>query len=462
MMTDIRVSGYICEPNEIEVGAAGSHGVAKLRFQFDDAWDGLSRRVTWMTKSGKIGTLLGLDDCVEVPPEALETAGRRWFSVDGTAEGKQLITARCVYRVRETVPPGGENSAPPTPDEMEQMSILLNEVKDEVVAAADRVETATLNAPKIVNGTWWVYDAARSAYVDTGVQVRGDDGVSPTVSVTTITGGKRVTITDASGEHVFDIMDGEDGNDGDDGVSPGVSITPIIGGHRITITDATGAHSFDVMNGEDGAAGAGTGDMLASVYDPQGKRTDVFQYVDNALENLDLDVTADEVTFSDGETFQQKYDSGELRGEGVPGDDGVGIQSVQQTTTSSADGGENVVTVTLTNGQKSTFKFKNGSKGSPGATPTKGTDYFTAAEIAQIVADAVAQVIASGELADANHSHSASEVGARSSSWTPSQTQVTVSAATDYTTNRVRGIALAQDNPISVPNGCLCGVYTIS
>lgn len=169
------------------------------------------------------------------------------------------------------------------------------------------------------------------------------------------------------------------------------------------------------------------------------------------------DYSADMIAFSDGETFQQKYDSGELKG-----DEGVGIQSVQQTTTSSADGGENVVTVTLTNGQKSTFKFKNGSRGSPGATPTKGKDYFTSEEVVQIVADAVAQVIASGELADANHSHSASEVGARSSSWTPSQTQVTVSDATDYTTNRVRGIALAQDNPISVQNGCLCGVYTIS
>ena len=58
--------------------------------------------------------------------------------------------------------------------------------------------------------------------------------------------------------------------------------------------------------------------------------------------------------------------------------------------------------------------------------------------------------------------YTAAEVGARSSSWVPSQTQVSVSAATDYTTVRVRGIALAQDNAISVPNGCLCGVYTVS
>lgn len=48
------------------------------------------------------------------------------------------------------------------------------------------------------------------------------------------------------------------------------------------------------------------------------------------------------------------------------GDDGVGIESIVQTTTSNEDGGENVITITLTNGNKSTFKVKNGSKGGKG------------------------------------------------------------------------------------------------
>ena len=39
-------------------------------------------------------------------------------------------------------------------------------------------------------------------------RVRGQDGVSPSVTVTEITGGHRVTITDASGTQTFDIMDG--------------------------------------------------------------------------------------------------------------------------------------------------------------------------------------------------------------------------------------------------------------
>ncbi|MGN0995191.1 MAG: hypothetical protein ACI4PD_08680, partial [Butyricicoccus sp.] len=43
------------------------------------------------------------------------------------------------------------------------------------------------------------------------------------------------------------------------------------------------------------------------------------------------------------------------------------------------------------------------------------------------------------------------------------QTGVQVSAATDYTTVRVRGICLAQDSaPGDLPNGCIAGVYTVS
>lgn len=75
---------------------------------------------------------------------------------------------------------------------------------------------------------------------------------------------------------------------------------------------------------------------------------------------------------------------------------GVGIQSVEQTTTSAEDGGTNVVTVTKTDGTTSTFSIKNGSKGSTGQagadghTPIKGTDYWTEADKQAIVDDVLA------------------------------------------------------------------------
>lgn len=80
------------------------------------------------------------------------------------------------------------------------------------------------------------------------------EGFSPTVEVTEIPGGHEVTITDGTGAHVFDVMDGVDG---EDGVSPAVVITSITGGHRVVITDEDhpSGQSFDVMDGVDGTNG---------------------------------------------------------------------------------------------------------------------------------------------------------------------------------------------------------------
>lgn len=86
--------------------------------------------------------------------------------------------------------------------------------------------------------------------------------------------------------------------------------------------------------------------------------------------------------------------SANLKGEaGDNGADGIGISSVTQTTTSTADDGNNIITVTLSNGNKSTFTVQNGSKGSKGDTgeagaagysPVRGTDYWTDADKAEI------------------------------------------------------------------------------
>lgn len=85
----------------------------------------------------------------------------------------------------------------------------------------------------------------------------GKDGYSPKVTVEAITGGHRVTITDATGTQSFDVMDGSggSGSGGADGYSPTVSVTTISGGHRVSITDVNGTKTFDVLDGADGAQG---------------------------------------------------------------------------------------------------------------------------------------------------------------------------------------------------------------
>ena len=85
---------------------------------------------------------------------------------------------------------------------------------------------------------------------------------------------------------------GETGKTGPQGLqgNPGADAPTITG---ITIRQSDYHLIVTLSNGTSydagycrGQAGAGTGDMLASVYDPQGKRTDVFEYVDDEIAKI--------------------------------------------------------------------------------------------------------------------------------------------------------------------------------
>ena len=89
------------------------------------------------------------------------------------------------------------------------------------------------------------------------------------------------------------------------------------------------------------------------------------------------------ITYTDGDssTFEVTNGingtNGQNGQDGADGADGVSITSVVQTTTSHESGGENIITVTLSNGAKSTFSVYNGEEGEvelievSGATPTQ-------------------------------------------------------------------------------------------
>lgn len=99
---------------------------------------------------------------------------------------------------------------------------------------------------------------------------------------------------------------------------------------------------------------------------------------------------------------------------GGDGEPGVGVAGIEQTITSTEDNGDNVITVTMTDGSTSDFVIKNGSKGATGDkgeqgiqgekgepgdkgdkgdkgdtgaagySPVRGTDYWTADDKAEI------------------------------------------------------------------------------
>ena len=78
-------------------------------------------------------------------------------------------------------------------------------------------------------------------------------GEPATAEITDVGGHKNIAIGIPAGAPG---TAGKDGKDGEDGVSPTIDVSAISGGHRVTITDAEGTESFDVLDGEDGAPGA--------------------------------------------------------------------------------------------------------------------------------------------------------------------------------------------------------------
>lgn len=66
-----------------------------------------------------------------------------------------------------------------------------------------------------------------------------------------VNGNLVLTFTDGKTLNLGPVV----GSNGEDGYSPSTSITNIPGGHRVTITDADGDHAFDVMDGTTGPQG---------------------------------------------------------------------------------------------------------------------------------------------------------------------------------------------------------------
>ena len=135
------------------------------------------------------------------------------------------------------------------------------------------------------------------------------------------------------------------------------------GTNVITITMTNGVKKiFSVKNGSKGSTG-GTGATGAA-------GVGVKSVEQTTTSNADGGTNVITVTLTDGTkaTFNVKNGSkGSTGNTGPTGATGVGVQSIEQTTTATADGGNNVVTITLTDGTKKTFNVKNGSKGSTGA-----------------------------------------------------------------------------------------------
>lgn len=216
---------------------SGSVGM-RVGFSFSESWDGLAKIAVFRGAGQSVDVALTGSSC-ELPHEVLQSAGGHLkIGVYGIGDEGQKVTPT-VWADAGSIVEGAEPSeiepTPATESLVQQILEAAEEARDIAQSVRDDADAGEFDGQN------------------------GEDGVSPSLSSSAITGGHRVSMTDKDGTTTFDVMDGQDGQDGEDGqdgVSPIISSESITGGHRLTIVDAGGTTTVDVMDGEDGDPGA--------------------------------------------------------------------------------------------------------------------------------------------------------------------------------------------------------------
>lgn len=282
------------------VGKSKNYLYAEFSFLTDE-WEGTATALFHSKLLDKPKEMvIGQDSICQVPWEVLDTEEEGEFFVSVFCG--DLVTAnKSRVHVHESgYSDDSESSEPPTPSVYAQIIERMDGIEDAVEDATERTETAAEKAeaavghyPRIVNEYWYVWDVENEEFVNTGIKAEAEDGTSATVTIESIPNGHRVIITDATGEHAFDVPDGyngrgilsvsKTGSEGDvdiytmtftsgepfvyyvtNGISSTITSHDIANGHRLVITDKTGTHTVDVMNGARGDTGNGIYSVVKS------------------------------------------------------------------------------------------------------------------------------------------------------------------------------------------------------
>lgn len=224
----------------------------------------------------------GVDEKVRAAQTAADNAAK-----SETAATDAQTAAANAQKAAESAQTGAQAAKTAAESAQEAAESAKDAAAESSTAAGQKATQAAQSAEDAASAK----SAAETAKTD--AQAARDAIVNMIVEAVTLETGKPATVSKSLVDNVyklaFGLPRGETGAPGPKG-APGNGISGIAlksGTHApgtsdvytITLTDGT-TFDFEVYNG---ANGQGAGDMLASVYDPRGKRTDVYKYVDDAI-----------------------------------------------------------------------------------------------------------------------------------------------------------------------------------
>lgn len=244
----------------------------------------------------------GVDEKVQAAQTAADNAAKSETAAKAAQAG-----AANAQKAAETAQTGAQTAKAAAESAQEAAESAKDAAAGSSTAAGQKATQAAQSAKDAASAK----SAAETAKTD--AQAARDAITNMIVEAVTLETGEPATVSKSLVDNVYKLVFGlPRGNTGATGpqgaTGNGISGIALKSGNHapgtsdvytITLTDGT-TFDFEVYNG---ANGQGAGDMLASVYDPQGKRTDIYKYVDDEIGKIPTpDVSAQIKAHNESET----------------------------------------------------------------------------------------------------------------------------------------------------------------
>ena len=274
-----------------DTAKASADAAAKDATRAETAAQGIDDKVAAADASAKAAassaaaaaaSATGVDEKVQ----AAQTAATNAAKSETAAKAAQTGAANA-QKAAESAQTGAQTAKTAAESAQEAAESAKDAAAGSSTAAGQKAAQAAQSAEDAASAK----SAAETAKTD--AQAARDAIVNMIVEAVTLETGKPATVSKSLVDNVyklaFGLPRGNTGATGPQGATGnGISGIALKSGNHapgtsdvytITLTDGT-TFDFSVYNGSNGQ---GSGDMLASVYDPRGKRTDVYKYVDDAI-----------------------------------------------------------------------------------------------------------------------------------------------------------------------------------
>lgn len=262
-----------------DTAKASADAAAKDATRAETAAQGIDNKVAAADASAKAAassaaaaaaSATGVDEKVQAAQTAATNAAK-----SETAAKAAQTAATNAQKAAETAQTGAQNAKTAAEAAQEAAESAKDAAAGSSTAAGQKATQAAQSAEDAASAK----SAAETAKTD--AQAARDSIVNMIVEAVTLASGSDATVSKSVVDNVFKLAFGiPRGNPGADAPTiTGITIRQTDYHMIVSLSDGT---TYDAGYCR-GAAGAGSGDMLAAVYDPQGKQTDVYKYVDDAI-----------------------------------------------------------------------------------------------------------------------------------------------------------------------------------